>query len=556
MSDGRHSIPVLLQPSVGTASAEELSENYQKLFHEFSRDECKTKEQELRASLQQLDLLTFHNQRLTKRIENLQESSAAKSSPGWLVGSAKKELERTKVLLETTGGELTKEIERNESLHKELYEVKSLYTQHSNVFETRILELEKKAEELQNELTRSHLASEDALSTLRQEKRELDNELEQTRSELRIKKVFMEKNEYKLKGGDDTFRAEMIVLRDTLSINPENSFEPQTDKFNELQDRIDNESNELIASFRQLQLNAKDYLKSLEVKSESSYDLGFKVKNASKVWQQNLQTLAVKLASAQSRILDLTAEKEKLVKVNEHDSNRAATLETEIARLKEELNRHKEHTLNPNGSMHPPKTGDGVENCTAPQDDDEEEEFVYPVNPEKKESPEHSSQLNENTLHPTTIMTPQTRFVSDTDSSTSSNGNVGTHALERDIGRSSKNEEDAIRATLIKKHYESRISQLTEQLQLANRKSVQLHTSLKVIQEKLVDSENQKLRSEQENVKLQNELSRLREKLNEDRANHDKQVKEMEGWTEQRQNKIRELNDQLSRYEAGTSRNE
>ncbi|CAG8637777.1 3992_t:CDS:2, partial [Dentiscutata heterogama] len=186
MSDGRHYTPVSLQSSVvGTASAEELSENYQKLFQEFSRDECKIKEQELRSSLQQLDLLTFHNQRLTKRIESLQETSSAKSSPGWLIGSAKKELERTKVLLETTSEKLTKEIDENEILHKELYEAKSLYSQHSNVLETKISELERKAEELQIELTRSHLASEDALSTLRQEKRELDNELEQTKTELR-----------------------------------------------------------------------------------------------------------------------------------------------------------------------------------------------------------------------------------------------------------------------------------------------------------------------------------------------------------------------------------
>ncbi|CAG8787567.1 655_t:CDS:10, partial [Racocetra persica] len=345
-------------------------------------------------------------------------------------------------------------------------------------------------------------------------------------------------NEYKLKSGDDTLRAEMIVLRDTLSINTENSCEPQADKFNELENRIDNESNELIASFKQLQLDAKDYLRSLEEKSESSYDLGLKVKNASKVWQQNLQTLAVKLASSQSRILELTAEKEKLVKVNEQDSNRVATLETEIIQLKEELNRHKEHIQNQNG-------GDDVENCAASQDDEEEEQFVYPVNPEKQEIPESSSQSTENTSQPSPIMATQTIFASDTDSNTSSNSS-----------RSSKNEEDAIRETLIKKHYESKISQLTNQLNSADQKTVQLHKSLKVIQEKLVESENLKLRSEQENVKLQNELSRLKEKLNEDRANYDKQLKEMTGWTEQRQNKIKELGDELSGYEAGTSRNE
>ncbi|RIB25273.1 hypothetical protein C2G38_508491 [Gigaspora rosea] len=582
MSDGRHYTPVSLQSSVGTASAEELSEKYQKLFQEFSRltaqhtvlkqsivkeheinislrDKCKIKEQELRASLQQLDLLTFHNQRLTKRIESLQESSAAKSSPGWLVGSAKKELERTKVLLETTSEKLTKEIEDNELLHKELYEAKSLYTQHSSVLETKISELERKAEELQIELTRSHLAREDALSTLHQEKRELDNELEQTRTELRKKKALMEQHELRLKGGEDTLRAEMIVLRDTLSVDHENSYESQMNKFNELNDKIDNESNEIIASFRQLQLNAGDYLKSLEEKSESSYDLGLKVKNASKVWQQNLQTLAVKLASTQNRISELMAEKEKLVKVNECDSNKVATLEADITRLKEELNIQKKRSEYQNGSMNSLKTeDDGFENCAASQDEDEDDndEFIYPVDSEKQESLESSGQSIENASHSATVMTEQSKSAIDSDFNASRNGNLGVNTLERDIGRSSKNDDDALRETLIKKHFESKISQLVEQLQLADNKSVQLNKSLKVAQEKLVDSENLKLRSEQENVKLQNELSQLKEKLNEERANYDKQVKEMERWTQQREKKIKELDDQLAGFEAGTSRNE
>ncbi|CAG8484618.1 13999_t:CDS:10, partial [Gigaspora rosea] len=460
-----------------------------------------------------------------------------------LLGSAKKELERTKVLLETTSEKLTKEIEDNELLHKELYEAKSLYTQHSSVLETKISELERKAEELQIELTRSHLAREDALSTLHQEKRELDNELEQTRTELRKKKALMEQHELRLKGGEDTLRAEMIVLRDTLSVDHENSYESQMNKFNELNDKIDNESNEIIASFRQLQLNAGDYLKSLEEKSESSYDLGLKVKNASKVWQQNLQTLAVKLASTQNRISELMAEKEKLVKVNECDSNKVATLEADITRLKEELNIQKKRSEYQNGSMNSLKTeDDGFENCA--------------VDSEKQESLESSGQSIENASHSATVMTEQSKSAIDSDFNASRNGNLGVNTLERDIGRSSKNDDDALRETLIKKHFESKISQLVEQLQLADNKSVQLNKSLKVAQEKLVDSENLKLRSEQENVKLQNELSQLKEKLNEERANYDKQVKEMERWTQQREKKIKELDDQLAGFEAGTSRNE
>ncbi|CAG8485377.1 4707_t:CDS:10 [Scutellospora calospora] len=577
MSDGRHSTSESLQPSVDT-TAEELSENYQKLFSEFSRpalcleasnpqgliaaqeiclqqknqinvslrDECKAREQELRTSLQQLDLLTFHNQRLTKRIENLQESSAAKSSPGWLVGSAKKELEKTKILLEAANVDLTKEIENNEILHEELYEAKSLYTQRSNALESKISGLKKKVEELKIELTRSQLASEDALNTLHYEKRELDNELKQARSELSIKKALLEKNDHKLKGEDDTFRAEMIVLRDTLSINLENSFEPQIDKFNELNDKIDNKSNEIIASFRQLQLNARNYLKSLEGKSELSCELGLKVKNASKAWQQNLQTLIVKLASIQGCISELTAEKEKLVKANEYSSNRVVALETEITRLKEELNRQKELAKSGN---------DYVENCAASQqvnveeeDDDDEEQFIYPVDTGKQENLESSNKSIENASHliGLTIMTAETtKSVTDADINTSREGNLG-------IG----NEDDALRETLVKKHYESKISQLTEHLQIADKKSVQLHTTLKVLQEKLVDSENLKLRSEQENLKFQDEISKMKEELAEVRVNNDKQVKEMTGWIEQGKNTLKELDDKLAEYEAGTSRNE
>ncbi|CAG8718196.1 3440_t:CDS:10, partial [Gigaspora rosea] len=354
MSDGRHSTSSL-QSSAGVTSAEELSEKYQKLFAEFTRmkaqhsvlkkavikeqktnntlqDECKNKEQELRTSLQQLDLLTFHNQRLTKRIESLQDSSAARLSPGWLVGSAKKELEKSKVTLEVTSIELNRKIEEN---------VNSLYTQHVNTLQSKISELERKTEGLQVELTRSHLASEEALSRIRQEKRDLDNELDKTRSELRKIKMLMEKNEQKLKEGDDVLQSEVIVLRDTLDIILGLSYESQIDQFNALREKIDNESNELIESFNQLQSNARDYLNSLKEKADSSYELGLKVKKASLGWQQNLQKLVVKMASTQSQITELTAEKANLMKANESDSNKIKVLEDQISQLKEELDKQK-----------------------------------------------------------------------------------------------------------------------------------------------------------------------------------------------------------------------
>ncbi|KAF0421502.1 protein phosphatase 1 regulatory subunit 21 [Gigaspora margarita] len=630
MSDGRHSTSSL--QSSGVTSAEELSEKYQKLFSEFSRmkaqhsvlkkavikeqktisslqDECKTKEQELRTSLQQLDLLTFHNQRLTKRIESLQDSSAARLSPGWLVGSAKKELEKSKVTLEATSIELNRKIEENEKLHKELYEVNSLYTQHVNTLQSKISELERKTEELQIELTRSHLASEEALSIIRQEKRDLDNELDQTRSELRKIKSLMEKNEQKLKEGDDVLQSEVIVLRDTLDITLGLSYESQIDQFNALREKIDNESNELIESFNQLQSNARDYLKSLKEKADSSYELGLKVKNASLVWQQNLQKLVVKMASAQNRITELTAEKENLIKANESDSNKIKVLEDQISQLKEELDKQKVTYNGLATEMNQHQDGNNIENAVSnnevasssvvnglneissngvnhhdtlankdnsevkendtnitsqqlqeenDDDDDDNESFVYPNDSEKRESTELSDQPIKDTSRPTALTVMTTPITSSTtddiDINASRNGNSNILELERDIGRVTKSESDARkREALIKNHYESKINQLTEQLQLSDSKSVRLFKATQIIQGKLAEADEGKLRAEQEKIRLQNELELLKDKMRDEQNNFKRQIDEMTGWIGKQQETItakeRQINELMTSYE-------
>ncbi|CAG8437415.1 1711_t:CDS:10 [Scutellospora calospora] len=594
MSDGRHSTSSL--QSSGVTSAEELSEKYQKLFYEFSRikaqhsvlkkavikeqttisslqDECKTKEQELRTSLQQLDLLTFHNQRLTKRIESLQDSSTARLSPGWLVGSAKKELEKSKATLEATNVELNRKIEENEKLHKELFEVNSLYTQHVNSLESKISDLEKKAEEHQNELTRSHLASEEALSKIRQEKRDLDNDLDQTRAELRTIRAHMERNEQKLKEGDYVSQAEVITLRDILTINLGLSHESQNDQFNALHE-IDNESYELIESFRELQSNARYYLESLKEKpdSDSSDELGSKVKNSSLVWQQNLQKLAVKLASAQNRITELTAEKEKLIKVSEAESNKIKILESQISQLKEELDNQKStynglttkmkgdnntengvcdnevvNGVNKISSNDVNKDNAGKRendtNITSQENDydDDNESFIYPNDAEKRESTELSDQPIKDTSRPTalTVVTsPITRSTTD-DIDINASRNV------------TKSEDDAKqREALIKKNYESKINQLTEQLQMSDSKSVRLFSGLKLMKEKLVEADDGRSRAEQEKKMLQNELNQLKEKLHEERENYKRQIDTMTVWIDKQHEDIANKNRQLEELRA------
>ncbi|CAG8623527.1 11362_t:CDS:10 [Acaulospora morrowiae] len=644
MSDGRPSASASLQSSVGVTSAEELAEKYQKLFSEFSRikaqhsvlkkavikeqetnaalqDECKTKERELRSSTQQLDLLTFHNQRLTKRIECLQDSGAARLSPGWLVGSAKKELEKSKVTLEVTSVELTRKIEENEKLHKELYEVNGLYTQHVNDLQAKIADLEKKTEDLQDELTRSHIASEEALNTIRQEKRELDSELDQTRAELRKTKSLMEKNEQKLREGDDMLWSEVIT---TLSINL-GLEESQINQFNDLQEKIDEDSNVLISSFRQLQSSTRDYLKSLKEKSASSYAKGSKVKEASQIWHKNLQTFAIKLTSVHSRMSELMVEKENLVKVTENGTTKVATLEKEITRLKEELEKQKttesDHVGNNdqqscagnNKVAHVPistkmednsDSGDdapllvnGFDDVTeasnetegisledqnsnshleskeggspisfehVQESDDEDsydngsEVFIYEPSTIEKDNLESQRQSIKGPLHSMAPTALSTLMSDDIDTNAHINGNI--LALEHDIGRVTKSEDEAQqRELLIKNHYESRISQLNEQaniLQMADSKSVRLLKSYDIMKSKLANSENEKLRANQEISRLQHEIAVMKEQFAEERASNSKQIETFTEFIEQKDRRIIELEQELEESFVGTSRHD
>ncbi|CAG8581998.1 17742_t:CDS:10, partial [Funneliformis caledonium] len=634
MNSDRLSTSTSLQSSVGATSAEELAEKYQKLFLEFSRikaqhsvlkkavikeqsekntlqDECKTKEQKLRSSIQQLDLLTFHNQRLTKRIESLQDSGNSRMSP-WLLGSAKKELEKSKITLETTSKELSRKIEENEKLHKELFEVNSLYTQHVNVLQTKISDFESKTEELQMDLTTSHQASEEALSIIRQEKRDVEIELDQTRAELRITKALMEKNEQKLKEGDDALRFELIALRQTLSINLGLADETQSEQFNALSENFDSESNEIIASFKQLQSSTREYLNALKDDSDSSYELGVKVKNASLTWQKNLHKFAFKLASAQNRITELTSENELLIKTNENDSNKVAALEKEISTLKEELEKltsdgvtseigqlqntcsqnldneqvhqsfSEKDSTKPDDGIDNPKLylnefdgtkskptsqndsfqmgsnvkGDGTPELIFGDQDDSEEEgesdvFVYL--PEKESGGTPVSE--ESTLQLATsngLCAHCGKSIQDDDNETS-NGTARFLALGRDdmsVNDAKQREE------LIKNNYQCQIKQLNEQVQMADSKSVRLYKGLKIMQAKLADAESDKLRAEQEINKLQNELDKMKENLAEEKNGHKTSVDTMTDWISKLSAKNEELEREIERQytEGGSSR--
>ncbi|KAG9295922.1 hypothetical protein G9A89_006661 [Geosiphon pyriformis] len=669
MSDGRS---VSLQSSVGTTSAEELAEKYQKLFQDFSKikaqqtvlkkavikeqatnsslqEELKTKEHELRTSLQQLDLLTFHNQRLTKRIESLQDSGNARLAPGWLLGSTKKELEKSKSILEANTKELQSKIEENEQLHKDIYEAKGLYNNHVNMLQTKLSELEKKTEDLQVELTRSHLAGEEALNIVRDEKRRFELELEQTRAELQQTKALLEENENKMRDGEDSLRIEIAALRDTLSINLGLSEDPHFDKFNTLYNKIDSEANEIISGFRQLQASAREYLKALKENSHSSHSLGLQMKSASQAWHQNLQNLAVKLASSQNQIQELAAEKEKLAHENETNARKVSILNTEILRLKElekqysvasiqetngakivttdvkpaiitvkkvsfednsvvsekvfnpqseiaenSLEKHQQNEeseitdhifkanevngelshvdLNSNQILLSSKETDDslgmnsqkVGYLTHVLQTDEKEEAlekeivesppikistIYPADEVLNESDEEEEEEEEEVAI-ANVYTQNVSFgehpIKETNGLNSTH-QVAKHALsqakhniiriknpvddtlsivtlERDTGCVPMSEGDVNREALIKNHYESKIHQLREKLELVDSKTVRIYKALKVMQDKLREANNEKESFQQEIARLKTEKMQMSFEFEEEKNNYQKQV--------------------------------
>ncbi|KAI9267804.1 hypothetical protein BY458DRAFT_194429 [Sporodiniella umbellata] len=146
-----------LPSNIGTNadSAEEVSQKYEKIFQQYSRLKAqhavlkkaiikeqtisvslqgtvKEKEKELRKLQEQLDLLSFLNDRLTKRIQAVKEFSQKTSHFSLLGGSAKKELEKSTQTLEEVNTRLGNTIYHNETLHKELVERKAEFRDNIN----------------------------------------------------------------------------------------------------------------------------------------------------------------------------------------------------------------------------------------------------------------------------------------------------------------------------------------------------------------------------------------------------------------------------------------
>ncbi|CEG66106.1 hypothetical protein RMATCC62417_02746 [Rhizopus microsporus] len=359
MSDGLFSKHTALNAGTIPASAEELSQRYAKLFQQYSRlkaqhavlkkavikeqasnvalqGNVKEKEKELRKLQEQLDLLSFHNERLTKRIQAVQENDQKGSHFSLLGGSVKKELEKSAQALDAANFDLERKIRENEILHEELTERQFEFTNTINNLLKQIQDLEEKVQELEtgqslqpnvpshepqsNTEEQSLMQQIDALKSKLAEKTSLLNDLED----------IMQQNDARLLSELDSLRA--ILLTKVGDI-----------KYVGLNDVLPEDS----SSLKELEEQAKKYFQSVQdMIPEASpillpHEIAEKLAISHATWRKEHEEILVELKKLKDQLSQSLENEEK-------GQAKLAEYENEIKQLNE---RYEEHLSQVNNSQ-------------------------------------------------------------------------------------------------------------------------------------------------------------------------------------------------------------
>ncbi|KAI9323506.1 hypothetical protein BX666DRAFT_2022237 [Dichotomocladium elegans] len=339
-------------------SPEDLAQKHHKLLQDYSRyiynaDDLNASPLIFQSSLkaqftvlkkaviklqEELDLLSFHNERLTKRIEAVQEAEQKGTHFSLLGGAVKKELERSTQALNAMNVDLAKKIEENERLHDELSENRHIYTDHINGLHLQIGKLEKLVEESQVEISSLQKDSRDQAMVLKQEKAALQAELTALKKELEnnSKSRTLKESESIMKQGDIDLRSEIESLRAILMA-----------KLGDVEGHDDDEERDLpkladvipaCEALKILEDQAKDYIYALREQTSLKglpHELAAKLKLSSKTWSEEMQQLARRLEESEGQVKNL-------LEAAKIDSAQAAekvvALEATIQDLRAELN--------------------------------------------------------------------------------------------------------------------------------------------------------------------------------------------------------------------------
>ncbi|CAO3654946.1 unnamed protein product [Mucor hiemalis] len=354
MSEGMFSRHAALN-AVGAipASAEELSQRYLKLFQQYSRlkaqhavlkkavikeqasnislqGNVKEKEKELRKLQEQLDLLAFHNEKLTKRIQAVQDSDQKGNHFSLLGGSVKKELEKSAQALDEANLDLERKIQENERLHEELTERQFEFTDSINSLLKQIQDLEKRVQELGDE--NANLSSESKTTVIKEvvdekEQNKLLKEIESLKAELQEKTDLMDEQDEQIQENDQKLLSEIHSLRSILLAKLGGVKETS------LYDHVPVASEAL----QQLEKQAKQYFSGDKVKiKELPHEVAERLALTSQTYSQELSSLVTELEETKKSLNELLLEKEEAEKNNKSSSD--------LQKRYDELNnQHKEY---------------------------------------------------------------------------------------------------------------------------------------------------------------------------------------------------------------------
>lgn len=320
------------------ASAEELSQRYLKLFQQYSRlkaqhavlkkavikeqasnislqGNVKEKEKELRKLQEQLDLLAFHNERLTKRIQAVQDNDQKGNHFSLLGGSVKKELEKSAQALDEANLDLERKIQENERLHEELTERQFEFTDSINSLLKQIQDLEKRVQELSDENT--NLSSESKTTVIKEvvdekEQNRLLKEIESLKAELKEKSDLMDEQDQQIQENDQKLLSEIHSLRSILLAKLGDAKETS------LYDHVPAASDAL----QQLEKQARQYFSGDKVKiKELPHEIAEKLALKSQTYAQELSSLVAELEETKKSLNELLLAKEEAEKSNKNSSD-------------------------------------------------------------------------------------------------------------------------------------------------------------------------------------------------------------------------------------------
>ncbi|KAI7856274.1 hypothetical protein BDC45DRAFT_533705 [Circinella umbellata] len=343
-------------------SAEELAQKHQRLLQEYSRlkaqhtvlkkglikeqstttslqGNVKEKEKELRKLQEQLDLLAFHNERLTKRIEAVRDGEQKGSHFSLLGGAVKKELEKSTQALDAANTDLAKKIDENERLHEELSENRHIYTKHVNGLHLQIKNFEKRIEELEVERSTVQKDRRDQAAGLKQEITTLKTEVDNLKKELAEKTKLLSEQERNIKQDDVELRSEIESLRGILLAKLGDIEE------NDGSSEIPNLAQVIPAceALKVLEEQAKNYIYALREKTTLKglpHEIAVKLKISSETWSEQTQALAQRVEESEARTKEILETKEKEdVKTTEQ----ITALEKTIEQLRIELNNQQDN---------------------------------------------------------------------------------------------------------------------------------------------------------------------------------------------------------------------